>query len=316
MYQKVIVPLDGSREAEEVFNLIQDAVSPGGQIILLKVVPPAKTKKVGSHIILGSQQEKLDRFAAIGFLKAVARNMGSRFADLRCEIAVSESVSDGIVNVANSVDADLIAIYTHDQKLLGKHIKKSIAKEVQRKTSIEVRVFGGHDLEGFAAGDFASSEPATLAPQILKQVDVFEDLSKEQVTKVMSLGQVMHVTAGDTLGVVGEAGDRLYVILEGEAHLTTHSEVGEVSVRIAMPGEAFPLASLLGSGTLVTSAEALTDMKVLSIPRSDLLGLCYRDPELGVRVYASVARLFSNRYAETLAHVAISAERELRESNA
>ena len=34
-----------------------------------------------------------------------------------------------------------------------------------------------------------------------------------------------------------------------------------------------------------------------------------------MRIYAAVGRLFSNRYAETLTHLTISAERELREGD-
>ena len=57
-------------------------------------------------------------------------------------------------------------------------------------------------------------------------------------------------------------------------------------------------------------------MEVLAIPRSELLVLCSQNPEIGMRIYAAVGRLMSNRYSETLAHLAYSAERELRESNA
>ncbi len=321
MYRRVLLPLDGSRESEETFGLIRDELDPDAEVILVQVIPPAKTQRVAGHIILGSQQEESDRLEAKGYLRAVARRLsGSRGEDevgeWRCEVAVSDSIPDGIVNAARSGGADLIAMYTQDRKLLARHIKTSIAKEVQRKAPIDVKVFWAHELEGYVhGGQIAGANPA-VDSRILKQVDVFRDLSDEQLAKVCDLGAATSVAAGDNLGLGGESGDQLYVILEGEAHLTTHSEVGEISVRIALPGEAFPLAALLGSGTLVTSGRALTDMRVLAIPRSELLGLCYREPELGIRVYASVGRLFSNRYSETLAHVAIAAEREMRESTA
>lgn len=320
MYRRVLLPLDGSRESEETFGMIREELEPGAEVILLQVIPPAKTQRVGGHIIMGSQQEEADRIESLGYLRAVSRRLGGSGGEggsgnWRCEVSVSNSVSDGIVSAARSGGADLIAMYTHDRKLLARHVKASIAKEVQRKADIDVRVFWSHELEGYVHGDPTAAASA-FDCRILKQVDVFRDLSDDQLAKVAAIGAVSTVSAGDTLGLGGESGDQLYVILEGEAHLTTHSEVGEISVRIALPGEAFPLATLLGSGTLVTSGRALTDMQVLAIPRSELLDLCYREPELGIRVYASVGRLFSNRYAETLAHVAIVAERELRESNA
>ena len=219
-------------------------------------------------------------------------------------MTVSNSVSDGIANLAGREKVDLIAMYTHNRRLLARHGKRSIAREVQRKASTEVRVIGTQELSGYIhdeAGADAEAEPDT---RIFRQVDVFNDLSNEQIDKVVALG------------TGGGPGRDLYVILEGEAHLTIHSEVEEISVRIARPSEAFPLATLLGSGTLITSGDALSDMEVLAIPRSELLKLCESDKEIGMRVYASIGRLFSNRYAETLTHLAISAERELREAGA
>ena len=315
MYRKVLVPLDGSCEAGEVFALIQDEIAPDGEIILTQVIPPAKTQKVGSHIILGSRQEEADRYQAMGYLKAVARQQNGDSRKWRCEVAVSTSVSEGIVNLAARERVDLIAMYTHDRRLLARHVKRSIAGEVRRKASTEVRVFGARELEGYTSGPAGAGDNQSLDTQVFKQVDVFKDLSDEQIAKVVSLGQRLPVAAGETLGKGDEPAQHLYVILEGEAHLTTHSDVGEISVRIARPGEAFPLATLLGSGTLITSGEALTDMEVLAIPRSELLMLCSRDSEIGVRIYSAIGRLFSNRYAETLTHLSFTADRELREAS-
>ncbi len=316
MYQKILLPLDGSAEDEEVFSHIHDQISEDGEIILMQVIPPAKTLKVGSHIILGSQQEEANRQEAMGYLKSLAGKKKTVSRTWRCVVAVSNAVSDGIVNLADRETVDLIAMYTHDRRLLARRVKRSIAREVQRKASTEVWVIGNQELSGYVHHKAGADTKMELDTRIFKRVDVFNDLSNEQIDKVVALGQRLRITAGETLGTGGEPGRDLYVILEGEAHLTTHSEAGEISVRVAGPGEAFPLATLLGSGTLITSGEALSDMEVLAIPRSELLQLCESDKEIGLRIYASVGRLFSNRYAETLAHLTISAERELREAGA
>ena len=316
MFQKIMLPLDGSVEAEEVFSHIQDQVSEDGEIILMQVIPPAKTQKVGNHIILGSQQEEVSRQEAIGYLKALTRKKKGDSRTWRCDVAISNSVSDGIVDLAGREKVDLIAMYTHDPGLLARHVKRSIAREVQRKASTEVRVIGTQELSEYIHHEAGADAKTELDTRIFKQVDVFNDLTNDQIDRVVALGQRLRVTVGETLGTGGAPARDLYVILEGEAHLTTHCEAGEISVRISRPGEAFPLAALLGSGTLITSGEALSDMEVLAIPRSELLKLCERDKEIGMRVYASIGRLFSNRYAETLTHLAISAERELREAGA
>ena len=316
MYGKVLIPLDGSKEAEEVFPLVKDEIIQDGEVILLQVIQPTKTQMVAGHIILGSQQEEADRYEAIGYLKAVVQQQAWDAGKWRFEVEVADSVAEGIVRLAGREAVDLIAMYTHDRKLLARHIKRSIAREVQRRAATEVRVFGTRELEERVSVEVnVGEEQPSEDNRVFRQIDAFSDLSRQQIEQVVSLGVRRHIPAGDKMGTGGELGEHLYVILEGEAHLTTHSEVGEISVRIALPGEAFPLAALLGSGTLITSGEALTDMEVLAIPRSELLLLCSREPEIGMRIYAAVGRLFSNRYAETLTHLTIGAERELREGD-
>jgi nucleotide-binding universal stress UspA family protein len=311
MYQKVLIPLDGSKEAEEVFPLVQSELTADGEVILVQVIPPARTQKIGEHIILASQQEEADRSEAMAYLRSLARQQDWSADNWRLEVEVANSVADGIVRLADRAAVDLIAMYTHDRKLLARHVKRSIAREVQRRASTEVRVFGAREVQELAAETTSTSEFQDGDNRVFRQIDAFGDLSPDQIEKVVVLGSKRNVEAGELLGTGGELGEFMFVILEGEAHLTTHSEIGEISVRIARPGEAFPLAALLGSGTLITSGEALTDMEVLAIPRSELLMLCSREPEIGMRIYAAVGRLFSNRYAETLTHLTISAAREL-----
>jgi nucleotide-binding universal stress UspA family protein len=150
MYRKILVPLDGSKEAEKVFHLIKDEVAPDGTIVLLRVIPPAKTQNLGGHTILGTQQEESDRYDAIDYLKEVAQLQGVDSERCLCEAVVASSVADCIVDFANRESVDLIAMYTHDRNLLVRPIIKSVAKEVRRKASTEVQVFGTRELEGYA----------------------------------------------------------------------------------------------------------------------------------------------------------------------
>ncbi len=315
MYRKVLIPLDGSKESEDVFPHIENEISEDCEVILLQVIPPARTQVVGGHIVLGSQQEEADRHEALAYLRSIVRQQTWDAGRWRFAVEVAPSVAEGIVRLAERERVELIAMYTHDRNLLARHIKRSIAREVQRRAAAVVKVFGVQELTRRAAEADSADDVPEVDNRIYRQIDAFSDLSPPQIERVVALGERRKIAAGERMGVGGQLVEQLFVILEGEAHLTTRSEVGEISVRIACPGEAFPLATLLGSGTLITSGEALTDMEVLAIPRSELLMLCTREPEIGMRIYASVGRLFSNRYAETLTHLAIGAERELRQGD-
>ena len=314
MYHKVLVPLDGSVEAENAFALIGRELAPDGEIILLQVIPPAKTQTVGTHIIMGSQQEEADRYQAMSYLNHVAKDNRLDSGRWNPEVVVSGSVAEGIVGFAQRESVDLIAMYTHDRNLLGRLVKGSIAKEVQRRASAEVRVLRPRMLASNGPVAAEIDDRSSLDSPPFRDTDVFQFLSNEQIDKVVSLGTRLRISAGETLGTGGQLGEHLFVIIGGEANLSAHSEVGEITVRIAGPGESFPLAGFLASGMLITTGEALSDMEVLAIPRSQLAELCQTNTEIGMRFYVAVAQLFAIRYSATLNQLAISAERELRDS--
>ena len=151
MYEKILVPLDGSGEAERVIGLAQSELAANGACILLQVIPPAKNQRFGEHVILSTQQEEADRAAALGYLKSVAQEQSVQPAEWLFEVAISNSVADEIVNVARREQVDLVAMYTHDRRGLAKIIKGSIAQKVKEISPIEVRAFPLRELEPVGA---------------------------------------------------------------------------------------------------------------------------------------------------------------------
>ena len=150
MYGRVLIPLDGSKEAEGVFAAIEGELTPDCEVTLLQVVPPGETVRAGEYVFLGSQQEEDDRSKAMIYLKAVIERLGGDPARWRCETTVAKSVAGGIVDVAGREGVDLIAMYTHDRKGLAKLIQRSVASAVQRRASIDVKVFKPRELAGVA----------------------------------------------------------------------------------------------------------------------------------------------------------------------
>jgi CRP-like cAMP-binding protein len=68
------------------------------------------------------------------------------------------------------------------------------------------------------------------------------------------------------------------------------------------------VAALFGSGTLITSVRAMTEMEVLAIPCSRLRTLCSDNSEIGMHVYEAIADVLASRYKRTLAHLTTTAE--------
>ena len=313
MYRNVLVPLDRSVESEGVLDVIPQLVDPDdGQAILLTVIPPGRTRNLGDLVVLGSQQEEEDRARAMFHLNRIVERLREASVKASADVVVNQSVADAIVAYGKQQEVDLISMYTHDRKGLARLMKGSVASDVEKKASSPVRVFRPGDLVASVAVQQDENGVATAADY--RDVDLFVRLSQVQIAGIVALAHPVQISEGQKLGEGGEAGQKLFIILDGEAHLTAHSEIGEIAVRVAGPGESFPLAVLLGEGTLITAGEAISQMRVLEIPRGPLLELCAKEPATGMAIYAATAQLFADRYSATLTHLAAGAARELRET--
>ena len=146
-HQKILVPLDGSiKPVDRVLGVVQDLLGPEGEAILFHVIPPSGTKMVGTGFMSGSQVEKLERSRAMGYLKYFAHRQNEGPGRWRCEVAVSDSVANGIADFARREQVDLIAMYKHDRKGLARLLKGSITEKVKEYSPTEVRVVRPHEV--------------------------------------------------------------------------------------------------------------------------------------------------------------------------
>jgi CRP/FNR family cyclic AMP-dependent transcriptional regulator len=122
----------------------------------------------------------------------------------------------------------------------------------------------------------------------LAQVPLFAGLPPRHLKRVGDLTDEVRFMEGATVVRQGDAGDTFYVILEGEAKVAGPS--GRVVNRLR-PGEFFGEISLLDGGPRTASVVAETPLKMLSLSRSSLLRLVQREPAVGVRLLAHVARM-------------------------
>jgi len=307
MYQNVLVPLDRSAESEGVLDVIPTLVNDGGVATLLTVIPPGRTRSMGELVILGTQQEEEDRGRALAYLNRIANRLRESSVHATTAVVVNESVPAAIVSYANRNSVDLISMFTHDRRGLARLVKGSVAREVERRAVMPVRVFRPEDL---SVADEAAGSGAVQEFDF-STVEMFSRLSREQISAVVALGRTVTVNEGETLGAGGEAGQNLFVIQEGEAQLTAQADIGQIAVRVAGPGDSFPQAVLLGEGTLITAGSALTPMRLLQIPRAPLLDLCTRDAAIGRGIFAATAQLFASRYSRTLSELGASVSREI-----
>lgn len=133
----------------------------------------------------------------------------------------------------------------------------------------------------------------------LRESDVFEGLTNDELRLVAAIGRRQAVRAGERLAEGGSRGESLFVILEGELRLLTHAKP-EKPVRTAHAGETVPLAAIIDPPVLVTTVEAAGDAEVFAIPRIRLLDLFDEQPMIALQVYRAAAKSFEHRYRMTL----------------
>ena len=96
MNQTILVPLDGSAEAEKVLVLAQRFLPPGGRGILLRG-SPGNRKKPETGTVASMRQDLL---AALGYLRCVVGHLVDAQGRWRCAVVVADSVAQGIADFA------------------------------------------------------------------------------------------------------------------------------------------------------------------------------------------------------------------------
>ena len=114
MYEKILVPLDGSKRAEMIRPHVRElAIRFQATVILIKVIEINSAKFVGEEFASFWENE----FDAIlkeskSYLDGVAARL--RAKDIACQtLVVHGPVVENIIEAANTEDVDLIAMTSH-----------------------------------------------------------------------------------------------------------------------------------------------------------------------------------------------------------
>ena len=132
MYDRILVPLDGSDLARAILPRVQALAAPlGSEVILLQIL--------GESGVLPKTAAK-ERREAEEHLKAAAQELpdagvNARYTIRHCSDAAAEIVDNAEVN-----DVDLIAMSTHGRSGISRWVLGSVASKVLRGTSKPILV--------------------------------------------------------------------------------------------------------------------------------------------------------------------------------
>jgi signal transduction histidine kinase len=141
------------------------------------------------------------------------------------------------------------------------------------------------------SGAVVSEPPVTV--QELRNVDLFEDLSDEQLAEWVAVARTHRVPAGGIVAEQGEENRGLQLLLDGDAQATIVDQGGSEPVgRHKAPTWMGAIATLTG-GTLGVRMTAETDCRVAVIAPDDFRRLAFAQPAIHRRVMQQVAPVMS-----------------------
>ncbi len=141
MYKKILVPLDGSKVAENALEHLR-AIAQGRSIytvLLIRVVEPII---VGVKDIIGAEhiraaEDKLEADAR-KYLKKVAANLKKEGLNVETELVVDGYAATKILEVARDKNVDLIIMSTHGSSGFPHWVFGSVTHRVLIHSSVPV----------------------------------------------------------------------------------------------------------------------------------------------------------------------------------
>jgi nucleotide-binding universal stress UspA family protein len=138
MYERVLVPLDGSRLAESILSFVVQIAGPLDlEVTLVRVEPP-----IAPHAIEGSRYFTLDDIAARlkearEYLAPIAANLRREGLRVTTDARYGDPVTE-VVAAARETSADIIAMTTHGRSGFSRLVFGSVAQAVLRRADIPV----------------------------------------------------------------------------------------------------------------------------------------------------------------------------------
>jgi signal transduction histidine kinase len=142
--------------------------------------------------------------------------------------------------------------------------------------------------------------------EFLKQIPIFADLRAEDLQRLVEMSDTIAIPAGEWLMHEGEAGDALYVILDGEVEITKRSGQQTILLSVRGAGNMLGELSLLEDTPRTASVRARDDVQLLKVGRETFLQLLHDSPTAALAVLRTVSERLRNtemllRHSEKMA---------------
>ena len=190
MYEKILVPLDGSKTAETILpNVVRIARESNAKVVLFTVDAPGSNGGKGgsSWSDMGSSLATMEKPDAA--MKAYLDSAVSMLSGLDVKATTATAKGDAaeaILNYATSHKCDLIAMSTRGRSALRRGLMGSVTDAVVRAATVPVLAVGpnrvdGKDLDGAIRSIAVPLDGSEMAETILPHVEKLAGLLSLEV---------------------------------------------------------------------------------------------------------------------------------------
>lgn len=139
MYNRILVPLDGSELAEQVLpGVIELAKCTGAEIVLLRVPDYPVYEYIMPVPDLNTTIQEQARDQAHQYLDRISSELRATGLRVLTQVAYEGAVYATILETARELRADLIAMSTHGRSGLARLVMGSVADDVVRHSELPV----------------------------------------------------------------------------------------------------------------------------------------------------------------------------------
>jgi CRP/FNR family transcriptional regulator len=131
----------------------------------------------------------------------------------------------------------------------------------------------------------------TSAAPDIRTLALFSDLAPDQLRKVQAILRFYTLERREVLFRQGDPVLGMFFVLSGKLKLYKLSADGKEHIlHVVGPGQGFAEAAVFMDGGYPAFAEALQNSHVVCMPKAEFLALLRADPDLSLRIIASLSR--------------------------
>jgi CRP/FNR family transcriptional regulator, cyclic AMP receptor protein len=134
----------------------------------------------------------------------------------------------------------------------------------------------------------------------LARVELFSGLKPQGIELIAKVSTEETHAVGTKIFQHGDAGDKLYLILEGKVRISREVPgMGEEALAVLGPGQVFGEMALLDESARSADARVHERCRVLAIPKDGFDDLLFLHKDLAYEVLWSIVRMLVSRLRET-----------------